>query len=427
MDFLALITVVATILFLSIFIYIEKSWLTPVSIFTGFWIIHILLFWLYLKIIDYRIDSFFASSLLIMLFGFLSMGLGSLVGRYFTKNSVFFRCKVVHQKQLQNELIFLISLVFVLLIIIFNMQGKLLPTTIDMEALSSSITSARYGNHIAEPIVNPKVFMVISFFTYFLVYYTNLLGGRLFVVSTSYLPKIISILPLLVAFLAGAYNRGSRMGILIAIGLWLASLFANAILLKGLNRGKQPSFAKIFLILAIIGVLGILLSGFVTLARYGEISSIALVDAILSIADYPGGFFAFSQIIEDSLITDIDLRLGYHTLYRIFYFLGVTNSNIVVDVGFTSTNYLTIFGELIIDFGVLGLMLFFFFFGTIGGYSYKKVKNGDVRFVGILATIYSYIFMSATFSVFSFMTTLTALIFFSYINFKKCYYPEDSR
>ena len=106
MDFLALITVVATILFLSIFIYIEKSWLTPVSIFTGFWIIHILLFWLYLKIIDYRIDSFFASSLLIMLFGFLSMGLGSLVGRYFTKNSVFFRCKVVHQKQLQNELIF---------------------------------------------------------------------------------------------------------------------------------------------------------------------------------------------------------------------------------------------------------------------------------------------------------------------------------
>jgi oligosaccharide repeat unit polymerase len=196
------------------------------------------------------------------------------------------------------------------------------------------------------------------------------------------------------------------------------------LILKSINL---ELWFKMLRILAIIGVLGILLSGFVTLARYGEISSIALVDAILSIADYPGGFFAFSQIIEDSLITDIDLRLGYHTLYRIFYFLGVTNSNIVVDVGFTSTNYLTIFGELIIDFGVLGLMLFFFFFGTIGGYSYKKVKNGDVRFVGILATIYSYIFMSATFSVFSFMTTLTALIFFSYINFKKCYYPEDSR
>ena len=89
-----------------------------------------------------------------------------------------------------------------------------------------------------------------------------------------------------------------------------------------------------------------------------------------------------------------------------------------------STNIYTYFRHLIVDFGVIGSLVFHFFIGFVLSLIYRLVQSGWEIFIPLLAISYTFTIWSFIISIFIYKTILAPicmsifLIYLTKINFK---------
>ncbi len=196
------------------------------------------------------------------------------------------------------------------------------------------------------------------------------------------------------------------------------ALGASSYLAASIAAGRAPSLRwKRLALLAAIGA--VLIAAFVAIqmVRYAGWSrgEAATVIKLLWVESFPylGVFSTWVQ--GNALSTSLHPSLGQYTFAGVFDLLhihtrvaGLYTDQVVIDG--SGYNIYTAFRGLIEDFTVPGALLFLALVGFGAELTYRRVKTGDLRYVGVLAAFYAATLWSFVVDVFIYNTIVLAFI-----------------
>jgi len=247
---------------------------------------------------------------------------------------------------------------------------------------------------------------------FMLIYTAPLFGGLLFRLGNATRDRLLGALTLiLVTFVAMLY--GSRMGVLFGGSFWLSSWVAGQVLVRKDRAGEGGRFLLGFAAIAVLIILG--LSLLAMIVRYYATSDRNRPLMVL-ISDPFSFIAAFAIWFQNEGWRLSEFLGGYRTFLRLLQVFGVRAAwPPAIDVGFSSSNIYTVFRGLIEDFGTLGALLFLFGFGALGGWAYRRVRDGEAGAIPWLTMVLAFTLVGFSFSLFAYTTpTLGVLSFFGY-------------
>lgn len=252
---------------------------------------------------------------------------------------------------------------------------------------------------------------VVEWILYVLTYTSALFGGVWFYLAPTRIGKAVGALPLFfVSFFSTLY--GSRMGVLFGGSFWISSYVATQVLSTSGTRQPKALFPLKIGILAVSIILG--LSVVAQVIRYTYLTESQDVNKYVT--NSFGFVAAFCQWFETEYTDQADLLWGYRTFWKAYEFIGIPGDpEGDIDLGFTTSNIYTFQRGIIEDFGLLGSLAWLFGLGFLGHWSYRRVAQGSVGFLPVLITVYAYMLVGTSFSLFAYnATTLALLLFFGY-------------
>lgn len=384
----------------------NESWLAPAALFASLWFLYLIfsLFYILNSDIDPNIDIL---GFLWILLACITVYLGSLVGRRRARMRpssarVIKPLRLAEFPHLRRIVILLTAIGFIDLIFPFYNSG------LSMNALLSPfsialVSATNRSNYIYGDLVQGSLERILLIF----VYLGPLMGGVYFKLSPQRKEKLLGLLPLfLISFISILY--GSRMGPLFGGSFWLSSYMSVQIIAT--PKTSKPLNLRFLTRLAFLAAFILLgLSAITQFVRYTPV-----MDAFnyFTIFADPFGFVAaFCQWTSSYAAKPTDLTYGYRTFWHLYKLFGIVfQETEVTDVGFTTSNIYTVFRGLIEDFGWMGALGWLFGFGYLGHLSYQKVLYGRRRFVPLLITTFSFIFVSMSFSLFTYNAPTVALL-----------------
>lgn len=271
----------------------------------------------------------------------------------------------------------------------------------------------------------PALSIILTVF----IYIGNLLGGYIYAASQKRSYNFIALLTLLPNIFVGLVLT-TRASLLFGLILWTSSFLSKKV---SLDFGKVKFFHKKNVI-AIVGISILIITLMITFRtfRSGKIENFN----VLYLQDTLVGLFAciFGSISAFNILFNQGIAHGFNEpAFGAFSFSGPLNllgierqSFLEVDIGggYASTTIHSIFGALIMDYSLVGSLLFFFLLGAVSGVLFKMARKGNQTYGIMLTPIYIYILGSLSNSALKFNNmNLAIVIFIGYFVFfiRKCY------
>lgn len=291
--------------------------------------------------------------------------------------------------------------------------GYSISSITDFESLSKVgiyYSSRRYTESgYREPILH-------TLFSVF-IYLGGFLGGFLFVYAKGKNFRVILSFLTLIPALLVTLILTTKASFLFTGSFWLAS-YVSTMIFK--HRGKIPRLKiKQILLFGVLGAIALIVYSAGHLLRTGDILyGLKTLYASITTA-FLGSISAFSMWFSDNN-TDIFIPIGFGS--RIFagpfgIFLNMELprfESVVVGTGmlYEETTIHTLFREAIYDYSLFGSLLFFLLLGLLGRISYQKVTQGNLIWMGILTTYYSFTIISFIGSPFKYNTIILASVLY---------------
>jgi oligosaccharide repeat unit polymerase len=205
----------------------------------------------------------------------------------------------------------------------------------------------------------------------------------------------------------------TKSSILLPIALGASSYLATSI-----AAGNPPTFT-VKRAAWVAGLVAVIAIGFVLIqmARYAgwaRGSPGAVIQLLwLNVFPYLGVFSSWLQ--ANGLSTNLHPTLGSYTFAGVFELLHI-HSRVAglytdqVQINGAGYNIYTAFRGLIEDFTIPGALVFLGLVGYGAQLAYRRVRSGDVRFVGVLAAFYAATLWSFVVDVFIYNTIVLAFL-----------------
>lgn len=317
-----------------------------------------------------------------------------------------------------NKMIIITGFIFGLFAIInimishgFNVSDLLSPRKIIL------LSNEAYASKIKGEVSKPLLYLIfISIF-----YSSCVFAGIQY--SNNNKKNRISFLPFLIGILIMLVETSKAAFLYTAI-LWLGGYFS----VKVFEDSKElfsKKFIKLTKRLLIVILLLFIIS---SINRYnlleGASKNIFLLLLIKIQIYFLGGFSAFSEwFLNIYEFSSSDIGFGKYTFGIFDKEKGVFRDFTIFENN-QSTNIYTYFRHLIVDFGVIGGLIFHFLIGFVLSIIYRLVKSGWKIFIPLLAISYTFSMWSFIISIFIYKTIFVALcislllMFFSQIRSK---------
>lgn len=253
------------------------------------------------------------------------------------------------------------------------------------------------------------------------VYFAAMLGGFYYVAREGSWRRYLALLPFVPA-IATAYCVTTKLSFLFPLLFWLGSfLAAHAYFGRAITRKAIIRFA------GAAGIVALLLVIF-NIARW--MSWAPRIDQPIfggwegfwkyTFTMVAGHIVAFSHWFPSYIEHMPDgYGWGRYTVAGIFNYLGyaarIPAENVVIfpGPGNNTSNVYTVFRPLLLDFGIFGSLLVFFFTGMAAEYSYRRIKAGCLRWIPVLAAFYWVAMWNYNNSIFNYNSIILAFIAFS--------------
>lgn len=284
-----------------------------------------------------------------------------------------------------------------------------------LSAMNNQIALARYtGTGINSGLI-------AQFFLTF-VYAAPLAGGSFFPYAVSKKEKVLcfaTFLPEMMILL----SHNTKAGFAGCVIFWISGYFVSCIRKNG-KINIKPKTLVVFGILIIV----ILLLFFGTmLLRKGSITPGTIIDVQKKFWNY---FFGHNAAMDDWINNNLfnsDFSLGDQTFIGITRYLGGSDrvQGVYTDVYIgpdLRTNIFSYFRGVVQDYGFIGSVIFFLFFGCVMGFFYRKIRYGTgKRIVSEIILALAYAFSLFCFvSLFSYTSFVFAFVIFGiYLFFTK--------
>jgi len=310
-------------------------------------------------------------------------------------------------------------------VVLILSSGYSLSSLISLNSLAEMGHKFAVNRYLTTTFREPSLAIFLTSFIYF----GGFLGGTLYATSPNNFKKIIAMLPIVVSIMHGMVLT-TRASIFFTSIIWISSyISSNIIITKGAY--SLFTFRKIF---TIIGgsVVAVIIYMFLQILRWG-VGSLTDMFTIISetIPFVYSAFLAppatFSQWFAQHWQDDIIPTFGASTspFLKLFGLFGITTHQIRHEAILVGTNLLrqesttvfTLFRDLIEDYTLIGAILFLFSTGIIAGWAYRKILQGRVIYLPIIAAFYAVTIDSLTGCLFRYTTISFAwsLFFFYFI------------
>jgi oligosaccharide repeat unit polymerase len=196
------------------------------------------------------------------------------------------------------------------------------------------------------------------------------------------------------------------------------ALFAAAYIAAAIATGNPPRLS-LKRAAALAGLAVVLIGGFVLvqMARYAGWASgspgAVLNQLWLSLFPYFGVFSGW--LLDHGFSASLHPTLGSYTFAGVFDLLrlhgrvaGLYTEQVVISG--TQYNIYTAFRGLVEDFTIPGALVFLALAGFGAQLAYRRVRAGDIRFVGLLAAFYAAILWSFVVDIFIYNTIVLAFV-----------------
>jgi len=316
-------------------------------------------------------------------------------------------------------------------IVLVLSTGRGLSALMSIDALMEmgrQFSLARYG---IPGYREPELAIFLTIF----IYTGALFGGTLFATSFSSCHRLIALLPLVPAITVASILT-TRATLLFTCMHWVAAYSSTRV---AIAKGAVPLFTPRRVILALVIALFVLVM-FMMLQISREGRSNISTDVLLSIGyniriSTFGYLGAFSQWFREHWGDNLTLSFGGFLFLKPCKWLGIdvnVHPHTPVEIGFITTNIFGIFRGLIEDFGLVGSLLFLLTGGIVVARVFRKVIQGRIMFLPVLAGFYSFTLCSFVGNMFRFGTIIVAwvifILYFATINIRsKVLYSRGKR
>lgn len=388
------------------------SWLAPGPFFAGIWL-------LYLSLPMLLADEYFVwwGAILAIFFASLAVNTGSLLGVYVGRgvrvNSEVTNVDKIRMGRLLRNLLVIstfIGIASILLVMVDLGQGlRTLLSFRDLAEAAAQNSILRYQQDYSAPFVARILTTGV--------YFAPLSGGMLFAIANRVSWRLLSFLPLVPAVL-WAMVMTTKASVLICVVLWLASFLAASLWGSDTNQNRnwRGLILKLFVLGVILGAFLIL----VQMMRYGDadLAGAIYVIHVLKVA-LLGYLAAFSTWLNQYLDQMGSATFGAYSFAGLYELLGLASREMgiygdqSIDVGDSSTNVYTAFRSLIQDFTLAGALIVLVLIGFVAGFSFERLRAGNVAYVAIASLFYASVMWSHVTSTFAYNTIILAFLLWS--------------
>ncbi|GAB6467725.1 MULTISPECIES: O-antigen polymerase [Bacillus] len=378
---------------------LSNHWSNPAYLFTVYWSIFIIA-----ALIAFRnYYEWDYISLLWIIFSCILFGGGHALGYSFSVRNYLDKDGLDSGKSV-SKVLSKISWKFILLCIIIGLlrtifevfkNGFSLEVFYNFNSLldmNADMATQRYlgGGGAQSPLMQ---LMLIS------VYVAPLCGGYAFVYAENKMKRIMCLLTF-VPIISDVLITNAKAGFIAAIFLWLSGF-----LVAYLELHKKSPQIKIGMAIKIImiGIAIFSLLYFSMLLRIGDLSASTREVVSSKFITYALGHMPAFDYWFAHHAMDSNYSFGKYTFIGLLESIGfsIREQGLFTDVVHVAngmyTNVFTVFRGIILDYGIIGGLLFFLIFGMISGYVYKNVlsKRKNKVFAKVaLASIYFFIMHS---------------------------------
>lgn len=283
--------------------------------------------------------------------------------------------------------------------------------------LATYYSIQRYGDSsYSEPIFT-RILNIPLFSGY-------VLGGILYIKRECKHDAIISLLPLAFALLL-TLTLGTRASLLLA-----GALYAGGILcaLDYQGRSKIKIYnPKMWIFFAFIVIGAAFLFVTIQFFRGGnEISDLdtnTVEDTFEHVkTSWLAPFPIFTDLFEKYLAGEDHIALGGYSFFGPLSLLGVESHRNPLPIYYGNgvagdTNVFSMFGFMLLDWGVVGMSLLFSIFGIVAGFAWRRVRQGSAIWLPMLAGTYSVALWSIVHNIFSQITLVAAFVILACVSF----------
>lgn len=256
----------------------------------------------------------------------------------------------------------------------------------NLQVLLKLNTEVAYDRYYSHNFSMPTIGLVSSI----IIYMGTLIGGYAFVMMKNHLGRILS-LATMVPILFLAIITNAKVGVIACSFLWVIGCGIHLINRKG--TGKILN-SKLVIIGVVITILGVAFLDLTMMMRIGNIDKETQLIVNNKLQEYAFGHIqAFSTWFERR--ENANLELGSNTYMFFTNWLGLTvrKQGVYEPIPGIASNIFTINRGIIMDFGVIGGLIYWMLIGVLSGISYKSVKNNPDNCIGAMIILGSLYFM----------------------------------
>lgn len=383
---------------------IHRTWLAPSAMYALWWSVTSLVSIL----VGYR-EHIPIVGLLWILLSSIVIGAGSLVvkGRNETiddgvPTNLTIEFPISKLKSLKYIYIIVLFLAFSYIVTLLMFQNMSLSDLASLEGfliLAAKFSKERYEDVTVLPMYI-KLLLPFSFFA-------NCLGGALFAITKRRIYLLCMIPPVIISTLFT-----EKSGVLFCFSMWISSFMTIFLYNKNLVVFNANTIIRSLIMTFCVSVVLI----FSAFARMGDLNVGLVQDVIDKLySSLFGHVAAFSNWLEQFDLNVEKPAFGKYTFAGLVDFFGISKR----EQGLYTVNYQLANGELtnlytihkglILDFSAAGALIVYFLFGIAGQFFFKCVYLKMTKFIGLIASVYSMIFVSLFVSILIFNTTFLAI------------------
>jgi oligosaccharide repeat unit polymerase len=410
-----LIIIIILLIMLFIGKKLSKFWASPAYILTLYWT-----FFISAGLITFNGYEWKYLGLLWIVLLCVMFGIGHFLGTSFVNKKTL---NVQHFNTIEVKTLPKVSWIFVLICILLGILRTFLEVKVngfslgmffDLDSLVTMNTNMAHERYFGNGVESSVYMQILLVF----IYAGPLCGGYAFEYSLRKIERILSIATFIPTILSLLLTNG-KAGIIASILLWLSGYFVGYF--KRHKKSPRVRYEQLFKVCSVGGILVGLLY-FSMLLRIGDFSSATRTVVNNKFFTYAFGSIPAFDNFFMNISFDSNYGLGSQSLMGLSNTLGIKlreqglYTDLVEFSNGTYTNVFTAFRALIIDFGIMGSLIFFALLGMITGLLFQNlVKGNESVFTRVLlASIYFYIMYSLLTSAWTYFSYLLAFIIFTF-------------
>ena len=421
---MTLFLVILLFLGLSIFLRIVlKSWLAPPCLLSLLWTIYLIcvsFISIYVNQLDFKSLFFIFICVFIFCLPYLQFSLlnssrnlsvSSKCKNFVVSSKFFFKFPYLLQIIMFSSFIGMLGAV----VLIYSI-GYSLISVFSLEQLASIAHKYSVLRYSAPSFREPSLFLISSCFNYLGAFLAGLYLS--FYPEAKFYKKTLSLSPVIISLFYGLLLT-TRASIYFVLILLVSSYLSSQALIKK-NRYRLLTLRNVTVATFLLLFCGVLYC-FLQILRWGD-SDISIIykrslDLIsFYISAFWGSVVAFSYWFKYNW----DTTFLYYGKYVFPWFYKIFGINPFIqrhsfEIGIGETTVITFFGELINDFSIIGTLIFFYVFGILSSFVFKKVIEGHTIYIPILTGIYGIILTTPITFIFKYTTIFFAWILFLYV------------